>query len=79
MTNQNDPAHPHLVYEYDRDAGRMLPRHETGGLTKRELLTAMMAQGMMADPNVTANFPMVAEYAVKMADTLIEALNKPTE
>ena len=48
------------------------------GLTKREYFAAMAMQGMCANSSFTkcATYEDMAEWSVKQADALIEALNK---
>lgn len=45
----------------------------SGGLTKREYFAAMAMQGLMSDPRFNGDIP---KSSVKMADLLIEELNK---
>jgi acetolactate synthase regulatory subunit len=46
------------------------------GLTKRELFAAMAMQGLLGNPNVhNVNIDMIVD-SVKIADSLIKALNK---
>lgn len=68
-TNENDPINP-------------TGHNQTGtGLTKREYFSAKALQGFCA-ADYTANSGFTHEYladwAVNMADALIERLNKPT-
>ena len=48
------------------------------GLTKREYFAAMAMQGMCAHSSLTKilAYENIAEWSVKQADALIEALNK---
>lgn len=54
---------------------------QTWGLTKRELFAAMLLQGILAnDSRVgTSMYPIIAQNAAKLADALIEALNREEE
>ena len=45
------------------------------GLTKREYFAAMALQGLLAQPSYL-DFHLKAEKAVRLADALIEELNK---
>jgi hypothetical protein len=47
------------------------------GLTKREYFAALAMQGLCADPGVT--IAETVDVAIKVADALIEQLNKPKE
>ncbi len=50
---------------------------DTPGLTKREYLSAMALQGLMANPDWTSNtISSIAEVSVKAADALIAELNR---
>lgn len=51
------------------------------GLTKREYFAAMALQGIMSDPNREHNAKSIpySELAVRMADYLIEALNREAD
>jgi hypothetical protein len=63
MTNGNDSIHP-LINGLE-------------GLTKRELISAMCMQGLLANNGHENPTPeTVAKNAVNYADKLIEALNK---
>ena len=46
------------------------------GLNRRELFAAMALQGLLADPNCFFKTEFYAEGAVKLADALIEELDK---
>lgn len=46
-------------------------------ITKREYFAAQILAGFAADPNCDETGPVHAEAAVRWADALIEALNKP--
>ena len=47
------------------------------GLTKREYFAAMAMQGISANVSLTgSSFEKIAEWSVKQAEALIEALNK---
>jgi hypothetical protein len=53
------------------------PVHPKLGLTKREYFAAMAMQGVASDrPFSEFEFSKLAEWSVKQADALIEALNK---
>jgi hypothetical protein len=45
------------------------------GLTKREEIAARALQGMLADPNNSKQFQVIADEAVRAADALIERLS----
>jgi len=74
-TRQNDLAMPTFqpYLHPDNDLGTF---HL--GLTKREYFSALVLQGMMADPSGSGRFKQMATEAVIVADALIEALNKET-
>jgi len=46
------------------------------GLTKRELFAAMAMQGLLSNPELSAEFEAYASDSVKFADALIDGLNK---
>ncbi len=64
-TKPNEPIH---VIEYNNN-------YISNGLTKREYFSAMALQGLLADRKL-GSIQEHAEYAVKLADTLIEELSK---
>lgn len=61
MTNGKHPAFPS-------------PDNDWAGLSKREYFAAMAVTGLGADSNLTPE--NTARFAVKIADLLIEELNK---
>ena len=69
MDKGNEPTHPHLVHtpgggvDYKK------------GLTKREYFAAMALQGLLPT-NISQSIEEDAKNAVKLADILIEELNK---
>lgn len=70
-TNPNDPAHP---TPYTNQDGTI--QYDVYlGLTKREYFTALAIQGLCANVE-SASIADIALSAVKIADALIEALNK---
>jgi hypothetical protein len=73
QTKGNDPISATQEY-HSKNFGVVLAKT---GLTKREYFAAMAMQGMCANPDYTRNSPsVIAEWSVKQADALIEALNK---
>jgi hypothetical protein len=67
-TQANDPAfaqHP--------------DRHFDHGLTKREYFAAMALQGLLVMAKDDDSMQFLARQSVKMADALIEELNKKAE
>lgn len=68
MTNPNDCAFP-----FDRN------KIIVGGLTKREYFAAMALQGILADNRNNDNEKNYAIVAIRLADALIEQLNKQPE
>jgi hypothetical protein len=78
MTNPNDNVYGVLVTSYDDDGNSK----DTikGGLTKREYFAASVLQGLSVDlsfsgtPEERQN--KAVEWSVKLADKLIEELNK---
>ena len=73
MTNGNEPAFSKSAF-YHPDGGIIDSPQE--GLSKREYFAAMALQGLLSDSNNTGNCAYFATDAVKMADALIEQLNK---
>ena len=72
-TLKNDQAFPRPA-SHSPEFG---PVHPKLGLTKREYFAAMAMQGMCANSDYTHNSQSaIAEWSVKQADALIEALNK---
>jgi hypothetical protein len=76
-THPNDSVAPtlaeHYGYPYDTNIMR------TGacpGITKRECFAAMAMQGILSNDYIYTDSKEVANNAVKMADALIEELNK---
>ena len=53
----------------------------TGGLTKREMFAAMAMQGWLSNKDHPTHFLPEddMQYCIKIADALIEALNKETK
>jgi hypothetical protein len=74
MTNPNDPATPtieHITGNYgDTHVNTYF------GLTKREYFAAMALQGLLVENSSSINADWTPKQAVKMADALIEELNK---
>ena len=68
MTNPNDCAFP-ADYRTQSD----------GGLTKREYFAAMAMQGIITSPQTAATWEKIVEVSIKVADLLIEELNKPKD
>ena len=64
-TKPNEPIH---TIEYNNN-------YISNGLTKREYFAAMALQGLLADRKL-GSIQEHAEYAVKLADALIEELSK---
>jgi len=64
-TKPNEPIH---TIEYNNN-------YISNGLTKREYFSAMALQGLLADRKL-GSIQEHAEYAVKLADALIEELSK---
>jgi len=50
--------------------------HYVNGLTKREYFAGLAMQGAISRAGSTNNLEDIASYSVKIADTLIEELNK---
>ena len=71
--NANTPAYPH---EEQDSCGNPMTRH--AGLTKRELIAAMVLSGIAADPNCTTA-KICAKNAVEWTDCLLAELAKPAE
>jgi hypothetical protein len=89
--NGGDPAFPATKIETDLvgdGSGQKFPHvythSEGGGLTKRELFAALIAQGIVqsaaelgeADDSADEHERAIAENSVSIADALIAALNK---
>jgi hypothetical protein len=64
-TKPNEPIH---TIEYNNN-------YISNGLTKREYFAAMALQGLLGDRKL-GSIQEYAEYAVKLADALIEELSK---
>jgi hypothetical protein len=64
-TNPNEPIH---TIEYNNN-------YISNGLTKREYFAVMALQGLLADRKL-GSIQEHAEYAVKLAEALIEELSK---
>ena len=77
MTEGNSSAHPHKFFEFDHTTGGYTEQY-TIGLTKREYFAAMALQGLLAqyDMKEEGSMVYVCEDAVRLADNLIEELNK---
>lgn len=65
MTSRNKPAYP--------SEGRM---NAPSGLTKRELIAAMVLQGFAADSSAGGTKAELAIQAVEWADSLMDALER---
>jgi hypothetical protein len=72
--NGHDSAFPWSIGNLDNCAPGVCE-----GVTKRELFAALICSGIIANPDCSTDMARVAEGAVDMADTLIDALNKPVE
>jgi hypothetical protein len=84
MTNGNSNAYPQI--ETSVDFNRTTDKHESrvhsmGGLTKREYFAAMAMQGIATKKGsqVFADMPGFGRDAVRLADALIDALNKEAD
>jgi hypothetical protein len=82
-TNPNDPAQPNeqgIVYDLEGN----ISNQSYVGLTKREHFAAMAMQGFLSGSigTITPGNKTVTDisiYSVRIADALIEALNKQGE
>lgn len=65
---------------YSLDSAFPKPIGSSAGLNKRELIAAMLLQGLLSSgPDMyDAKYNQAARVAVAHADALIEQLNKPT-
>lgn len=75
-----ESAYPQATFDYTENVG--LTTDTTGGLTKRELIAAMLMQGLMSNPEfVCADNAHAAhlstEIAVNGSDALLLELSKP--
>lgn len=70
MITPDEPAYPSAPIEGATDERNQ----QRDGLTKRELIAAMMLQGLAAE-GVESNVERCAKNAVTIADSLIAALN----
>ncbi len=73
IKNGDLPAMPveHMDYMHVKD------KPYCNGMTKREQFAAMAMQGILAaDANNDVSYPECAEWAVKQADALLEALER---
>lgn len=76
-TNPNDAINTFKGDEYTTPDGYTTSNYFNLGLTKREIFAAMALQGLCADPESRRD--SIPGTAVKLADALIEALNKEKE
>ena len=60
--------------EYKNEIGIVYAKSKS--LTKREYFAAMAMQGLLANPELTEDYVLIAKDAVQMADALINALNE---
>lgn len=79
-SKQHDaPAFP-ILGVYDNDSGHFVPVVGSNGLTKREYFAGLVIQGMMAHKTRTYARQIKAEYfaehAVRVADALLDELEK---
>jgi len=78
IENKDLPAVPAYWYDYN-SAGIQVVSEESFGLTKREQISAMALQGILAnkvyDPPRRNKLKSMAEDAVSAADALLEALD----
>jgi hypothetical protein len=72
-TKPNDAAFARPSFYHD-SYGR--PDQEQDGLTKREYFAAMAMQGWLANEYIGTKYDIIAQHCVRMADALIEELNK---
>jgi hypothetical protein len=73
MQLKTDGNHPTDAMDIvNSDSGRVINK----GLTKREYFAAMAMCGLISNAPVNSSGVELAETSVKMADELIEALNK---
>lgn len=72
MTNPSEPAFSKAAF-YCTEGGIDSPQE---GLSKREYFAAMAMQGLLSDADNCGNLSDIVFDAVKMADMLIEQLNK---
>lgn len=80
MTNPNDPIHPLMSELVDKINGKgsdVFYNHTP--LTKREYFAASVFQGIISSPNTHGKWEKITEVSVKVADLLIEQLNKQPE
>lgn len=66
MNNGDEPAYP---MDYTKQ--------QTHGLTKRELIAAMLMQGLMTHPNSHERPITIARHSVHATDVLLNALKEP--
>lgn len=73
----SDQVFPEVTSESDNpDNNNVTAIWSKGGLTKRELFAAMIAQGMMATPDRVEARKVSMAIAVQLADALIAELAK---
>lgn len=77
MTNGNDPINPSIINEYSGNAQMGDVKVISPGLSKREHFAAIAMQGILSDQSLTQpnQSKIIAAWAIKCADALIEALN----
>ena len=77
---KTDKVFPTSQENYNTQIGTYNPDYMSTGLTKRELFAAMALQGMLANPERIGDKDSgYADYAVHLADALINELNKQNE
>lgn len=78
MDNKDIPAFPRVGFDKEGTITSDFP--DFNGLSKREYFAALVLQGILARPETgyVSNIAL-CEDAVLYADTLLEALNKPTD
>lgn len=79
MSKGSEPVFPRLEHEVHGANEAVVPKN---GLTKRELMAAMMMQGALANSGLSVprhydgvQYKQIAQDSVKAADALLEALH----
>ena len=72
-TQANDPAFSRPAFHHEH-TGTLHDAQD--GLTKREYFAVMAMQGWLANEYIGTKYDIIAQHCVRMADALIEELNK---
>jgi len=68
MNNKYTPAMPLIT-----------PDHVYYGFNKREAMAALAMQGILSNPKCNPDFDLSVRFAIRFADTLLDALESSDE